>query len=131
MIFAIHIANYESASVLPRPIQKFIYGYLCGSDFENYATRILFWQAQKRKPSLYVLHQGKCKKICQIYAPICASNGKTYHNECQLEFARKNDKSLYVKYKGRCSKMRNVLFKPSDIIQIFHYDYYDSSTTED
>lgn len=90
------------AAVLPRPPYNNMNGPLCASNFETYASRVSFSQAQKRQRSLVVVHTGKCKRTCTLYIPVCGSDSKTYHNICHLNYAREKNIRLYFRYAGQC-----------------------------
>lgn len=114
---------------LPKPLYKDIYGSICGSDFQNYATKLRFLEHKKRWPSLVILHRGNCKRICQLYAPVCASNWKTYHNDCQLEYAKRFDKSLYSRFRGKCPL--SLLQGFGNVTPLVSEDYYLSTQEEE
>ncbi|CAK1556093.1 unnamed protein product [Leptosia nina] len=108
--------------MMPRPNFSFKNSPLCGTNFETFASLSRFQDAQKRNPNLQMLHNGKCKRLCQLYAPVCGSNEKTYHNICHLNYDRKNSGDLFSRYNGKCVKSKGKLkAKP----KLFGYNYYE------
>jgi len=97
---------------------------LCGSNNEVYANLCLFKCAQKKTPSLNVLHAGECESpinlpkiavdppveepcICtREFSPVCGrTNGKeiTYHNYCEFNCAKLRIADLELVSRKACT----------------------------
>ncbi|XP_045491105.1 uncharacterized protein LOC123690989 [Colias croceus] len=119
------LALFTRGDVLPRPNYNYIHSPLCASNFGTFASRKHFWIAQKRNPSLKVLHRGKCKRICQIYAPVCGSNDQTYNNLCHLDYNRNTVKNLHYMYNGKC--VNRAKSDNKHRTKLFQFNYYDDT----